>query len=39
MTKDEFIKKVDDKYGIGRYTIIGEYRKNEINVGNNNNLY
>ena len=32
MTKEEFIKKVDEKYGVGRYTIIGEYKNNKSKI-------
>lgn len=32
MTKEEFIKKVDERYGIGRYTVIGEYKNNKSKI-------
>lgn len=32
MTKEEFIKKVDERYGVGRYTVIGEYKNNKSKI-------
>jgi hypothetical protein len=32
MTKEEFIKKVNEKYGVGRYTVVGEYKNNKSKI-------
>lgn len=32
MDKNDFIKKVDAKYGIGRYEVIGEYKNNKTKI-------
>lgn len=32
MTKDEYVKKVNDKYGLNRYYVIGEYKNNKSKI-------
>ena len=32
MNKEEYIKKVNNKYGIGKYTVLGEYKNNKSQI-------
>lgn len=32
MNKNEFIERVDSKYGIGKYTVLGEYKNNKSKI-------